>query len=314
MLSYDTCVYTQPQQLAVFRYFSFIALKYSLLKVRFMTTLHIILSDLEVTHAVFAKISQLQKKLSADVVWYLHHHQRFFDRSYFVNELATISGDLQKSSQSKLTQVEEKIKTYFPDCDVNICQEKYWSKQVNDNAGALDPRVIIRSKSGLTSADNQYISHNKSTVFILGQQKWLVDGKAIGAIDPFHEDDDENISDAKVYNFMRRWGTKAEQKEPFLLHVIHIPPLAIEYEKQIETLHKEQIYRFAKKIKCPNDLITFTRGTPEQAILTYIDDNKIDLIVLGCREHSLFDKWLNGSTISALISQQSTDMVLINTP
>ncbi len=314
MLSYGTCVYTQRQQLAVFRYFSLIAVKYSLLRGRFMTKLHIILSDFEVTHAVFAKISVLQKKLSADLVWYLHHHQRFFDRSYFANELATISGNLQATSQSRLTQVEDKIKTYFPDSHVKICQEKYWAKQVNDNAGALDPRVIIRSKSGLTSADNQYISANKSTVFILGQQKWLVDGKAIGAIDPFHEDDSENISDAKVYNFMRKWATIAEQKVPFLLHVIHIPPLAIEYEKQIETLHKEQVYRFAKKIKCAKDLISFTRGTPEHAILSYTDDNKIDLIVLGCREHSLFDKWLNGSTISALITQHSTDMVLINTP
>jgi len=279
-----------------------------------MTTLHIVLSDLEISHAIFSKITLLQQKLSANVVWYLHHHQRFFDRRYFANELATISGSLQANHQRKINEIELKIKQHFPKSNVHICNEKYWAKKVEGNADVLDPRVIIRSKSGLTSADNQYISNNKSTLFILGQEKWTADGKAIGAIDPFHEDDSKNKSDTKVYNFMRHWCTSAEQKEPFLLHVIHIPPLAIEYEKQIETLHKEQIYRFAKKIKCPKELITFTRGTPEHALLTYIDDNKVDLIALGCREHSLFDKWLNGSTISALISHQSADIVLINTP
>ena len=279
-----------------------------------MTTLHIVLSDLDITHTTFSKISILQAKYSANVVWYLHHHQRFFDRSYFANELASISGTLQANYQSKIDKIELKINKHFPDSNIHICKEKYWSKTVDNNANPLEPRVIISAKSGLSSADNHYISENKATLFILGQEKWLAEGKAIGAIDPFHEDDDENKSDIKVYNFMRRWSTVDEQKEPFLLHVIHIPPLAIEYEKQIEALHKEQVFRFAKQIKCSKELITFTRGTPELALLNYIDDNKIDLITLGCREHSLFDKWLNGSTISALIDHKNVDLVLINTP
>ncbi|UUO22077.1 universal stress protein [Colwellia sp. M166] len=279
-----------------------------------MTTLHIVMSDLEVTHATFTKVSLLQKRLSANIVWYLHHHQRFFDRYYFSHELADISNSLQANHADKIAQVKSKINKHFPASKVEICQDKYWSKNVNDNAETEDPRVIIRSTSGLTSADHQYISHNKHTLFILSQQKWLADGKAIGAIDPFHEDDSENKSDVQVFNFIRQWCSVSEKKEPFLLHVIHIPPLAIEYEKQIETLHKEQVYGFAKKVKCPRDMINFTRGTPEHALLTYVDDNKIDLIALGCREHSVFDKWLNGSTISALITHQNADLVLLKTP
>jgi len=279
-----------------------------------MTTLHIVLSDLEVTHAIFTKVSLLQKRLSADIVWYLHHHQRFFDRHYFANELATISSNLQANHSDKISQVKTKINKHFPESKITICQDKYWANNVNDNAATQDPRVIIRSTSGLTSADHQYISHNKHTVFILSQQKWLAEGKAIGAIDPFHADDSDNKSDVKVFNFIRQWASVTEKKEPCLLHVIHIPPLAIEYEKKIETLHKEQVYRFAKKVKCPIDLVSFTRGTPEHALLTYINDNNIDVIALGCREHSLFDKWLNGSTISAMITHQNTDLVLLNTP
>jgi nucleotide-binding universal stress UspA family protein len=277
-----------------------------------MTTLHIVLSDLEVTHAIFSKIAILQNKLSAQVVWYIHHHQRFFDRNYFAAELASISNTLQANDDNKINDLELRIKKYFPQSNIHICKDKYWIKMVDNIADTLDPIVIIRAKSGLSSADNHYISHNKSTVFILGQKKWQADGKAVGAIDPFHEDDSENKSDIKVYNFMRKWASVTEQKSAFLLHVIHIPPLAIEYEKQIETLHKEQIYRFARTVKCPKDLITFTRGTPEHALVNYIDENGVDLIALGCREHTLFDKWLNGSTISALISHNSADMVLIN--
>lgn len=279
-----------------------------------MTTLHIVLSDLEVTHATLSKVTVLKNKLSANVVWYLHHHQRLFDRRYFAYEFANISAELQASHDSKVKQIELKISKHFPNSRIYQCKEKYWSKEVEVNSQKLDPIVIIRSKSGLTSADNQHISKNKSTVFIINQDKWYSDGKAVGAIDPFHEDDEDNKSDSKVVDFMRRWNTATEQTQPFLLHVIHIPPLAIEYEKQIEALHKEQIYRFAKTVNCSKSLITFTRGTPEDALLTYADENKVDLIVLGCREHSLFDKWLNGSTISALLSHQTCDLVLINTP
>lgn len=279
-----------------------------------MTTLHIVLSDLEVSHATLAKVTILQKKFSANIVWYLHHHQRFFDRLYFANELATISENLQANHQSKIAQIELKLKKYFPKSKIHFSKEKYWSTLVDGNASKLDPIVIVRGKSGLSSADNQYINHHKSTVFIINQEKWLSDGKAIGAIDPFHEDDEENNSDTKVFNFMCHWCPPPEQTEPLLLHVIHIPPLAIEYEKKIETLHREQIYRFAKTVKCPRNLITFIRGTPEDALLDYADTNKLDLIVLGSREHSLIDKWLNGSTISALINHQACDIVLINTP
>ena len=151
-----------------------------------MTTLHIVLSDLDITHTTFSKITILQNKYSADVVWYLHHHQRFFDRSYFVNELASISGTLQANYQSKIEKIELKIKKYFPESNIHIVKEKYWSKKLDSTAKDLDPRVIISAKSGLSSADNQYISQNKSTLFILGQEKWLAEGKAIGAIDPFH--------------------------------------------------------------------------------------------------------------------------------
>jgi len=222
-----------------------------------MTTLHIVLSELQVTHAIFSKISLLQNKLSADVVWYVHHHQRFFERSYFSDELADISENLQANHQSKIAQIELKIKKYFPESTIYICQEKYWSKTLDSKAHALDPRVIIKSKSGLTSADNQYLNNNKSTVFILNQEKWLAEGKAIGAIDPLHEEDKENRSALKVVKFMRQWCSPAELKVPFLLHVIHIPPLAIEYEKQIEALHKEQVYNFAKSVKCNKDLLSF---------------------------------------------------------
>lgn len=279
-----------------------------------MTTLHVVLSELEISHAIFSKVTILQNKLSATVVWYIHHHQGFFQRSYFSDELANISGNLQSTEQTRVSQLEAKIKKLFPKNDIHVCNDKYWSECVNSHAESLDPRVIIRTKSGLTSADNQYINNNKNTVFILGQEKWLADGKGIGAIDPFHEDDRDNKSDRKVVNFMHQWASVEEKKSPYLLHVIHIPPLAIEYEKQIEALHKEQIFRFAKTVKCPKELVVFTRGTPEQALLAYIDNNKVDLIALGCREHSLFDKWLNGSTISALIDHQSADMVLINHP
>ena len=279
-----------------------------------MTTLHIVLSDLEITHATLSKVTALQNKLSANVVWYLHHHQKLFDRRYFTDDLANISSGIKASHGDKVQQIELKIRKHFPTSSIYHCREKYWSKEVKSNSHKLDPIVIIRSKSGLTSADNQHISKNKSTVFIINQERWFSDGKALGAIDPFHEDDEENKSDIKVVDFMRRWITPAEQESPFLLHVIHIPPLAIEYERQIEALHKEQIYSFAKTIKCPKRSITFVRGTPEDALLTYADENKVDLIVLGCREHSLFDKWLNGSTISALLSHQTCDLVLINTP
>ena len=240
-------------------------------------------------------------------------------RKYYFDDICFIIGNKDIELENGLKKydckiVKTKINKHFPESKITICQDKYWANNVNDNAATQDPRVIIRSTSGLTSADHQYISHNKHTVFILSQQKWLAEGKAIGAIDPFHADDSDNKSDVKVFNFIRQWASVTEKKEPCLLHVIHIPPLAIEYEKKIETLHKEQVYRFAKKVKCPIDLVSFTRGTPEHALLTYINDNNIDVIALGCREHSLFDKWLNGSTISALITHQNTDLVLLNTP
>lgn len=279
-----------------------------------MTTLHIVLSDFDISHYVFSKVKRLQNRLSANVVWYIHHYQGFFERHYFANELANISETLQANEQNSTDKIALKIKQHFPKSSIHICKDKYWSQHVDNNADALDPWVIIKSKSGLSSADHQYINNNKGTLFILGEEKWLADGKAIGAIDPFHEDDDENKSAINVVNFMHKWCSAVEQKEVFLLHVIHIPPLAIEYEKQIEALHKEQVYRFAKTIKCAKDLLTFTRGTPEHALVNFADENKIDLIVLGCREHSLFDKWLNGSTISALINHPHADMVLINKP
>lgn len=279
-----------------------------------MTTLHIVLSDLEVTHTMLAKVTLLQNKYAANVVWYLHHHQSFFERSYFYNELANLSDTLQASHQSKVKQVELKIKKHFPKADITLCNDKYWSQLVSSHAGKLDPIVIIRSKSGLTAADNQFINQNKATIFILGQEKWLSEGKAIGAIDPFHEEDKENKSDFNVFHFMRKWCPATEQNESILIHIVHIPPLAIEYDKQIETLHKEKVYRFAKIVKCPKELITFMRGTPEHTLPVYVKEHKIDLMVLGVREHSLFDKWLNGSTISALVNEQNCDLVLINTP
>ncbi|SEL27167.1 Universal stress protein family protein [Colwellia chukchiensis] len=278
-----------------------------------MTRLHIVLSELTVTHASITKISCLQKKLAAELVWYLHSYQGFFERHYINDDLADVSHSLQINIDKQIKQVESKIKQHFPTSTVYLCQDKYWSEMVDSKAKNTESRVIIKAKTGLSGADQHYLNHYQGTVFIFNQTPWLSQGQAIGAIDPFHEDDPENKAAYSVVKFMRLWCASSKHIEATLLHAIHIPPLAIEYEKQIEALHVEQVYRFASQIKYPKALLAFIRGIPEQALIQYVTAHKIDVMVLGARKHSIIAKWLNGSTISALLSHNSVDMVLINT-
>ncbi|MEW6982365.1 universal stress protein [Colwelliaceae bacterium 6471] len=277
-----------------------------------MTTLHIVLSDIELSGAVIAKIALLQQRYSAKLNWYIHHHPRLLDRIYFSGELAFLSENIQKDYQQKIKKLIIKINKSFQHSETSVIREKYWGNILDQQAHKQDPRIIIKPQAGLSSAANQYINNNKSLVYLLNQEQWHSHGKVVGAIDPCHEDDVDNESDTKVLKFMQAWQVYSKDENWRLIHAINIPPLSIEYERQIEKIHKEQVYHFAKRLKCATEHLTFVMGTPEQALVTYARKNKVDMTVLGARAHTTFDKWLNGSTISALIEHQSIDLVLLN--
>jgi hypothetical protein len=279
-----------------------------------MVNIHVVVENPVLSKTVINKIKKLEKGLNAQLNWYLLGHESVADRKYIgVNAvLSQLWHSVQSQQTSQLQLFEAQLTTAFGEVNVTSINDRYWGKSIQQLCGPQDYVIIVRNETTalLSSATKHFISQSDSNILVIGHRAWHSSVQLVGTIDPFHEDDPQLNSDKVVWFTLQHFKQVMQSTHWQLLHVIYVPPMAINHNKEISAIHREEVMSFCKAVKCPSDNIKFLHGNPEQSLSKFARQENVDLLIVGSRKHGFIDKWMNGSTVEVLLELDDIDVLI----
>lgn len=155
----------------------------------------------------------------------------------------------------------------------------------------------------------QEVQKIDTPILLMRNTEWQSPINLAVAIDPLHEDIEETLVNEHLVKLATRFNKITIPNWP-LIHSIYIPPMAIEFKKQIKTIHTDTVMEFSSEHNIAKNRVVLISGNPEETIPEWVANNQTDILVIGLLKRSKNPfRWI-GSTASALIEEIPCDLLL----
>lgn len=195
-------------------------------------------------------------------------------------------------------------------------------------------RKVVKSKPWLVTKDTHF--HNVLKRTILSNTDWHLirecpaplylvkpeeiaqKPKIVVAVDPLHEHDKPAELDHKLVTAAQEL-TEAMGGE---LHIVHTYPLPqpmsvpegapiVDLSEEVEAEHRKAFAEFVKPYSLPEDQTHLIEGLPHQRLPQLVEDEKVDLVVMGAVSRRGLDRVFLGSTAERVLDRLPCDLLII---
>tara|TARA_R110002072_G_scaffold172728_4_gene327039 strand:+ start:7854 stop:8699 length:846 start_codon:yes stop_codon:yes gene_type:complete len=228
-------------------------------------------------------------------------------------EMHALGDKTEDEANNVILSIQKTLSTSCVKSTVTRLDKPAFSGQISTLSETLANCLLLISSElkDKARAKFQEIVEVHAPTLVLTQQAWRSPLNLAVAIDPLHENAIDTQVDDRLFNQAATIKKKLETNF-FLLHSCYIPPMAIDYHKQIIQIHKEAVNEFAET-KCINTIdINIIKGNPEETIPSWVTDNQIDILAMGQFRRSKIKQYLIGSTAMTLIERMPCDLLLVS--
>lgn len=215
--------------------------------------------------------------------------------------------------------------------DIDVCWQRHQAEAVIRKVLRYEPDIVLHpvkqhSRLGhyvFDQADWQLIRECPVPLLLVKQQAWSDGGRVAAAVDPFHECDVPAELDKTILAWASRLvhvlegDLKVMHSFSVLPHsVIFDEHLVTDFESMqetVRTLHVEALAKLLKPYGLTTDspAVTLKEKEPHKAILEYVEEAHIDILVAGSVARGVIDRILVGSTIERVLDELHADLMVI---
>jgi nucleotide-binding universal stress UspA family protein len=134
---------------------------------------------------------------------------------------------------------------------------------------------------------------------------------------------DFSESSAKIVPYVQTMVTKFKSQLHILFAArvfdhftsVYVPDPSInKFEKEVMTGAEKRLYEFVDEhfADFPNTKTAVMAGDPSEEIITYIQDRKIDLVIMGTHGRKGMDKIIFGSVAERVVKSSPAPVMVIN--
>ncbi|WP_432473931.1 universal stress protein [Amphritea sp. HPY] len=256
--------------------------------------------------------------------------------SYLFDKEALINAEhgFMHGAEAELEKIAASIQEQGIEVDIDVCWERHHAEAIVRKVLRFQPDVVLHqieqhSRLGhyvFDQADWQLIRECPVPLMLVKQKPWSDRGHVAAALDPFHECDSPATLDRKILD----WATRIVQTIEGDIRVVHsfsvLPHSAIFDEHLVTDFEGMQVkvraeHQYAlDQILEPYGLsitsqeVTLKEGEPHLTMLDYVDEQHIDLLVIGAVARGMIDRLLVGSTIERILDEIHCDLMVIKAP
>jgi universal stress protein E len=244
----------------------------------------------------------------------------------------------QHAIQSVLRKVEKGLQSHMDKLvqqEIEAGADVYWDRDraegVVRKALRYQPELVLhalephpRVLSQLLAASDWRLLRQCPTPLLLSKtRQWSERPRIAAAIDPFHLDDVAAELDQKLLSHATRLAAQLGGE----LHVIHVfntlphsaifdEHLVVDYEqlqKKVAIEHRQRIGEMIAplQLEVGDPCVHLREGEFHQVLPKLIDEQSIDVLVMGSLARGFIDRLLLGSSAERLLDQVSCDLMIV---
>lgn len=227
--------------------------------------------------------------------------------------------DKEALSKELLVGVHKKQEQLIKFFDMNAIKVEIIINQATDYLKMLNHEVAKNSHSVVLVEDNaaakrhsifQKLTDINTSVLILSHKVWKHPVNLLAAVDPLHEHERLAKIDDNIALLTQNWSLLLKASWE-IGHCCHIDGILAKYKNKVLSIHREELSVFAKKHRFSLQKCIVLEGVPELALASYIEKQRMDILVIGLVSRNKLEQFWVGSTTTALLNSPPCDMLLI---
>lgn len=196
----------------------------------------------------------------------------------------------------------------------------------------LEPDLVIKDvhhhprwgRALFTNTDWHLVRECPAALMMLKHGRWHRPARVMAAVDPMHERDKPAALDRRILDCARLVSDAVGGD----LHVFHsyvpamnlIPveaggiPMDLPYEQNVDTVvrtHREALQKLLGEYDVPADNVHLEPGQPADALLARIEDERVDLVVMGAVARGALKRLFLGSTAEKVFGELTCDVLIV---
>lgn len=231
---------------------------------------------------------------------------------YLLNNKDTLSKELIETIDKKQTQLLKFFAMNAIKAEVIINKSADYLTALNAEINNKSNHLVVIEETAVAKRHPifQKLTDINAPVLLLNKKAWKNPINILAAIDPLHENARPGTIDKNIASLAENWSGVLNAKW-VIVHCCHLASVLAKYKNKVLSIHREGLDSFAKNNRIPLEKCILLEGTPEFALASYINQQHIDLMVIGLVARNKLEQMWIGSTTTALLSELPCDMLLI---
>ena len=216
----------------------------------------------------------------------------------------------------------------------DVCWERHHAESIVRKVLRYQPDMVIHqveqhSRLGhyiFDQSDWMLIRQCPVPLLLVKQKPWSDGGHIAAAVDPFHESDSPAALDKQILNWARRIVQTIEG-DLKVLHSFNVLPhsaifdehLVTDFEgmqRKVRGEHVEALNLLLEPfgLSTHSTAVTLKETEAHRAMLEYVEEAHIDVLVIGAVARGILDRWLIGSTTERILDNLHADLLVVKPP
>lgn len=234
-------------------------------------------------------------------------------------------------AEAELEAIAASFKKFNIDVDVDVCWARHHAEFIIRKILRYQPDIVLHqieqhSRLGhylFDQADWHLIRECPVPLLLAKKKAWSDGGHIAASVDPFHECDSPARLDRLILDQASRLAQSVEG-DLRVLHSFNVLPHSAIFDEQLVTdfeglqrkVRQEHIQalngllqEYGLSVDSPS--VTLKESEPHDAMLEYVDEAHIDVLVMGAVARGLIDRLLVGSTVERILDKLHADLLVV---
>ena len=231
---------------------------------------------------------------------------------HLLNDKETLSKEFMATIDKKRIQLLNFFSMNAIKIEVIINQSSDYLAALNAELGNTDKYIVVIENNIAAKRHPifQQLTDIKVPILLLNNKAWRHPINILAAIDPLHEHARPGEIDDNIVSLAENWSEILKARWE-IAHCCYIASVLSKYKNKVFSMHRDELNFFAKKNRIPLNKCILLEGVPEDALISYIDKQHIDILFIGLVARNKLEQLWIGSTTTALLSEPPCDMLLI---
>ena len=212
------------------------------------------------------------------------------------------------------------------EAEQHFSEHHHLAESIVEHSKSIKPDLVLKSthhhsaieRSIITNTDWRLIRKCPAPLMLVKPSQWHTDGAVVAAVDPLHAKADQVKLDQVILAGTKylsgALGAPLKIFHSFFPFVSTLFPMGgetVEHLDRIRGHHMSKMRDLIAGFDIPEDAVHLSEGDLVHNLITYVEDSKANLLVMGALSRNVLERAIVGSTAEKILEDCPCDILVL---